>query len=344
MNKLRFGILGTAKIARSVVPHLVASEMAEVVAVASRSLPKAEQFAAEFGIPHAFGDYETLLQNDSIDAVYIPLPPSMHCEWTIKAAVDGKHVLCEKPLGVQSDEVQQMIKACRDNEVVLLDGTMWYHTARAREMKRLVVDGELGGIRQITSAFTFPGDALSPDNVRFAAQLGGGSLLDIGWYCVGVSLWMSNAMPEQVFAAAQWLDPSSPRDSVDMHMNGLMWFPDNVMASFESGFTAIRRRWVEVTGSKAAIVCDDFTRPWNPEKPRFWVHDANGVSQPHVIEHPAIERCLVDAFCSLVREKRVAHEWSLLSLQTQHVCDALLESARSGMPQPVPPLNMSQFL
>lgn len=322
-------VLGTARIARSVIPHIMGSGVAEVIAIGSRSTDKAKQFAAEFELTHACGSYEEVLALSEVDAVYIPLPPSMHCEWTVRAAEAGKHVLCEKPLGVTAGDVRRMIDVCRKKAVVLLDGVMWYHTARAREMKRLANDGSLGDLRQITSAFTFPGDVLAADNVRFSPVLGGGSLLDIGWYCVGASLWMLNALPERVFAAAQW------RDGVDRHMNGLMWFPQDQVASFECGFNAIRRRWLEVAGTKAAIVCDDFTRPWKPEKPRFWIHDASGTSHEQIFPHPPIEQCLIEAFCGLVRQRKVDHEWLMLSLQTQLVCDALLKSSRTGVVEPV---------
>lgn len=324
-------VLGTAKIARAVIPHIAASGVAEVVAVGSRSLDQAKRFAAEFEIPQVCGSYEEVLALSEVDAVYIPLPPSMHCEWTIRAALAGKHVLCEKPLGVTSGEAKRMIDVCRENGVVLLDGVMWYHTQRASQMKRLADDGSLGELRQITSAFTFPGQVLAADNVRFSQALGGGSLLDIGWYCVGVSLWMLNAMPQRVFAAAQW------RHGVDMHMNGLMWFPQDQVASFECGFNAIRRRWVEIAGTNAALVCDDFTRPWKPEKPRFWIHDANGNSNEKVCTHAPIEQCLILAFCDLVRDRKVDHKWLTLTQRTQQVCDALLKSAVSGIVEPVLP-------
>lgn len=321
--------MGTARICRTVVPQMKASSLADVVAVASRSQERASAFASEFEIPIAIDSYEELLRRDDVDAVYIPLPPALHCEWTIKAAEAGKHVLCEKPMSVSATETLNMIEACRRHSVVLLDGTMWYHTSRAREMKRLADEGALGEIRQITSAFTFPGNVLAADNVRFSKTLGGGSLLDIGWYCVGVSLWMLNSFPERVFAAAQW------HQDVDMHLNGLLWFPGDAVASIECGFNAIRRRWVEVAGSEAALVCDDFTRPWNPEKPRFWIHDANGVSHQQVYEHPPVERCHVDAFCDLVQRGDVDHSWLQLSLQTQAVCDAMMRSARSGQVESV---------
>ena len=328
-NKLRFGILGTARIAKTVIPHLQA--VAEVVAVGSRVGERAQKFAEDLGIPQAAGSYDEIIRDQSIDAVYIPLPASMHHEYVLKAAEAGKHILCEKPLAVSTEQAKQMVAAAQRHQVVLLDGTMWYHTSRAKEMKALIENNSLGDLRQITSAFTFPGYSLAADNVRFSMSLGGGSLLDIGWYCVGASLWMFDAVPERVFAAAQWQHPQNIPDSVDLHMNGLMWFSEDRVASFESGFTAIRRRWIEIAGTQAALVCDDFTRPWNPEKPRFWIHDANGVSHQQIFEHPAIERCLADAFCKLVDEKSIEHPWLNLSLNTQRVCEALNRSARSGI-------------
>ena len=329
-SKIRIGIMSTARITKTVVPQMIASEHAEVVAVASRSFGKARSFADEFGIPDALDSYDKLLSDSNIDAVYIPLPPSMHCEWTIKAAAAGKHILCEKPLAVDARQAQQMIDAAIRHKVVLLDAVMWYHTARARAMKDIVTSGQLGDVRQVTSAFTFPGQALAEDNLRFSAALGGGSLLDVGWYCVGMSLWMLQQMPSRVFATAQW------RDGIDMRMNGMLWFPNGQMATFESGFDAVRRRWMEVAGTNGALVCDDFTKPWNVDKPRFWFHNADGTSDQNIVPHPPIELCLTDAFCDLIRTADINHEWLTLSLQTQKVCDALLKSARSGVVESLP--------
>ena len=329
-QSVRIGILGTARIAKTVIPQIAASEHADVAAVASRSLDKARQFAGEFGIETAHGSYDALLADTNVDAVYIPLPPSMHCEWTIKAAAAGKHVLCEKPLAVNATQAQHMVDAAVRHQIVLLDAVMWYHTARAEVMRRIVLNGQLGEVRQVTSAFTFPGHALAADNLRFSASLGGGSLLDIGWYCIGMSLWMLQQMPERVFATAQW------RHNIDLRMNGILWFPHDQMATFESGFDAVRRRWMEVAGTDAALVCDDFTRPWRADKPRFWIHNADGTSDQNIVTHPPIERCLIDAFCQLIDSGNVNHDWLTLSLQTQQVCDALLKSARSGVVESLP--------
>jgi predicted dehydrogenase len=318
---IRIGVLGTARIARSVMPQIHASQSATVVAVGSRSVDKAQQFANELKIPEYFGSYDEILESPSVDAVYIPLPPALHEAWTLRAAAAGKHVLCEKPLAVNAAQCRRMVEACVAANVVLLDCTMWYHTERARAMKQFVTSGQLGSVRQISAAFTFPGDALPVENLRLSSALGGGSLLDIGWYCVGASLWMLEQVPERVFATAKW------RNGIDWRLNGLMWFKDGQMVSIECGFDAVRRRWMEIAGTTAALVCDDFTRPWNVEKPRFWIHDNQGTSQQHVIPDPPIELCLIEAFCDLIRSQNVRHQWLPLSLSTQTVCDVLLKSA-----------------
>ena len=321
-SPLRFGILGTARIARTVVPRIAATQCAEVVAVASRSETKAQQFAQEFGIERAFRSYEELLLCPDIDAVYIPLPPSMHCNWVLQAAETGKHVLCEKPLAMNVAEVDQMIASCQQNGVILLDGVMWYHTARAHRMVEIARSGSLGKLRQITSAFTFMGDHLAADNLRWNRQMGGGSLLDLGWYCVGATLLFMERMPVQVFASAAF------RNDVDQRLNGLLWFDDGCMATLECGFTTVRRRWLEVAGTKAALLCDDFTRPWNPDEPGFRIIDGDGRVVQELAHHPPQEECMVAEFCRLIDRGLTDHRWLQMSRNTQTICNLLDMSAR----------------
>lgn len=324
MTNIRFAILGAAKIARTVGPKIQSAEGAEVVGVASRSLAKAKAFASEFGIAKSYDSYQAALDDPAVDAVYLPLPPSMHLEWTTRAAKAGKHILCEKPLAANADEAKQMIDVCRENKVVLLDGVMWYHTPRATAMKQVVDSGELGDVRQMTSVFTFRWDSLPMDNLRLHRDLGGGSLLDLGWYCVGSGIWMLNETPHKVMAHAQW------HNDVDVRMNAFLWFSADRMLTIECGFDTVRRRWFEVAGSQRNLVCDDFTRAWKPEKPRYWVHDNDGIAQEFVKPHKPQEECMVEAFCQLIADSNFDHQWGALSLETQRVCDALDQSARTG--------------
>ena len=139
-----------------------------------------------------------------LDAIYIALPPSMHAQWTIKAAEQGRHVLCEKPLARNLAEAKQMVEACRQSGVQLMDGVMWAHHERTAAMKRHVTDGSLGKLRRVTSSFTFNWDTIPEDNIRLSRELGGGALGDLGWYCVGAILWAFDAMPTRVFAAGRY--------------------------------------------------------------------------------------------------------------------------------------------
>ncbi|MEZ6041817.1 MAG: Gfo/Idh/MocA family oxidoreductase [Planctomycetaceae bacterium] len=320
-DHLRFGILGTARIAESVVPRMQATSIASVTAVASRSQARAKDFAERHGIPIALEGYDQLIACPDVDAVYIPLPPSMHRDWTIRAAAAGKHVLCEKPLGCNAHQVDEMISTCQQNNVVLLDGVMWYHTARAQRLVEIARSSELGEIRQINSVFTFSGDQLAADNLQWNQELGGGALLDLGWYCVGATLLIKQCLPIRVSAFAKF------RGDVDERMNGLMQFEDGSMASFECGFDTVRRRWIEIAGTNASLVCSDFTKPWNPDQPTLRIVDGNGKGSTQVIPHPLQEECMIDAFCKLAAEGTTEHAWLKLSRDTQYVCDLLANAA-----------------
>ena len=322
-RKVRFAILGTAKIARTVGPQIQASTGAEVTAIASRDLERATAFGDELGIPKRFGGYQEALYDPEIDAVYIPLPPSMHLEWVTKAAEAGKHVLCEKALAMNAAEVATMTGVCQQHNVVLLDGVMWYHTPRAAAIRNILALRQLGELRQLNSVFTFRWESYPMDNMRMHRKLGGGSLLDLGWYCVGVALWLFDGMPHRVFSKAQY------HNDVDIRMNGFLWFDGGRVATIECGFDTAKRRWVEIAGSKKNLVCDDFTRPLNPEKARFWTHDDGGSATEHVIPQKRQEECMVDAFCDLIRNGTTIHPWLELSRRTQQVCDALDKSART---------------
>lgn len=329
MTSIRFAILGTAKIARTVAPKIQSAEGTELLGIASRSEDSAQQFAQEFGIPRTYSGYAAALDDPDVDAVYVPLPPSMHQEWTEKAAAAGKHILCEKPLARNVSETDRMIAACRKHNVVLLDGVMWYHTARAAAIRSVVDSGQLGELRQLTSVFTFRWDTMPMENLRMHRDLGGGSLLDLGWYCVGASLWLLDDMPQRVYARANWCN------DVDIRLNGFLWFGDEgsverKVATIESGFDTVRRRWLEVAGTKESLVCDDFTRPLKSSRPRFWTHDCDGESTEHVVTGKTQEECMVESFCELIRSRQTDHPWLQLSRKTQAVCDALDRSARGG--------------
>ncbi|HAD60563.1 MAG TPA: oxidoreductase [Planctomycetaceae bacterium] len=326
MTETRIAVLGTARIARTVAPHIHKADGAQLVGIASRDQSRAEAFAQEFNIPRTWGSYEEVIADDNVDAVYIPLPPSMHREWTERAAAAGKHVLCEKPVSANPGDTAAILDCCRANDVVFLDGVMWYHTPRAAEMLQVASSGQLGEIRQVNAVFTFRWDTWPMEDLRMQRSMGGGSLLDLGWYCVGAALMLLDDMPIRVSAWGQYIN------DVDTRMNAHMWFPGDRMATIECGFDTLRRRWVEVAGTKESLVCDDFTRPWKEDRPRFWIHDSDGVSTEHLCPTKPQEQCMVEEFCRLIRSGETDHPLLQRSLNTQIVCDALDRSARSEQP------------
>ena len=323
---IRWGILGTARIARKIAAAIAQIDDVELAGVASRDLSRAKTWAHEHGARRAYGSYEALLTDPDIDAVYIPLPPSMHAEWTIAAADAGKHVLCEKPLAMNGAEAQRMADACAKAGVQLMDGVMWLHHPRTDEMQRAIASGSLGDLRRLTAAFSFHWDPLPLDDFRFRRDLGGGALLDLGWYCVGAALWAFGEPPRRVLADAY------EQHGVDLRFSAWMWFRGDRMASFDCAFDTSMRKWLEVAGTRASIVCDDFTRPWKPDKPRFWIHGAEGKASEHVSPAPLQEVCMLRSFGDAIRSGRLRQEWPARAIETQRVCDALLQSARDGRP------------
>jgi len=341
LQPIRWGILGTARIATKVGRAIHRARGAALAAVASRDKSRAQAWIArhtsgnQSGEPTdvafldsgthvaACGSYLELLENPEIDAVYIPLPPSLHCEWTCLAARYGKHVLCEKPLAMDLAEAQQMAEACAAANRQLMDGVMWAHHERTSAMREVIRSGALGSLRRVTAGFT-NGATLRPDDIRFDRELGGGALGDLGWYCVGALLWAFDELPQRVFATARF-----ERD-VDRNLSAMLWFGDDRMAAFDCGFDVVWRKWFEIAGTQGSIVCDDFVNPWDAAKARFWVHDSQGKGTQHLAANCVQEVRMIENFCDAVRSGHLNPAWPAASLAVQKVCDALAHSARSG--------------
>ena len=253
-NPIRFGVLGTAKITRRLDPAIREAGNAELRAIASRELNRAAEWARQHGIDQVYGSYQELIDADDIDAIYMPLPPSMHHEWTIKAAEAGKHILCEKPLALSTADAEEMAAICREHQVQLMDGVMWVHHPRTAAMKQIVDAGDFGPLRRLTSGFSINMMEELRGNFRLEPELGGGSLWDLGYYCVRAALWAFEDLPVRVFASARFNG-----GGVDLNLSALMWFEDDRIASIDCGFDTSFRTWIEVAGAGGSLVCDRFT-------------------------------------------------------------------------------------
>ena len=323
-NLIRWGVMGTARIATRVRKAIQQTEGAELTAIASRSEQRALQWATEHGAQRSYGTYQALLEDPDLDAVYIPLPPSLHAEWTIRAAEQGKHVLCEKPLAMDASQAKEMAHACREHGVQLMDAVMWVHHPRAADMMGAIQDDQLGILRRINAAFGCQLDHDPSLEFRYQRELGGGSLLDLGWYCIRAAMWAFGTTPQRVYSTSRY------EHGVDVNMNAIMWYEGGRMASFDCGFDAVWRKWFEVVGTEGSLVCDDFVNPWNSQRPRYWVHDAQGNATEHVSAPRIQEQCMVENFCRIVRRGELDERWPQVSIDNQRVCDSLARSARKG--------------
>lgn len=254
MRKLRWGILSTARINRSLIPPLHASARNDVVAVASRSLDKATAFAEKWKISQVYDSYEAMLADSSIDVIYNPLPNHLHAPWTIKAAQAGKHVLCEKPLALTVADVEAIAEAAEEANVVVAEGFMYRHQARTLKVKSLIDDGLIGDVNIIKGGFTF---TLQPKHkIRLDPTMGGGSIWDVGCYPISFARYIAGHEPEVVYGQQVLSDTG-----VDLAFSGHMRFPNNILAQFDSGFNSSFRMYMEIVGSSGTLFIPKAFKP-----------------------------------------------------------------------------------
>jgi predicted dehydrogenase len=320
-RKLRWGVLGVARINERIFPSFARAQYAELAALASRSAERAEQAARAAGVPRAHGGYEALLDDPGVDAVYIPLPNTLHAEWTRQAAQRGKHVLCEKPLAPSAAEAENLVAFCRGKGVQLLDGFMWPHHPRTVEIRRVLDSGRIGRVERVTGAFTFK-LPLGEANIRLQPQMAGGSLLDVGCYPVYGIRWAFGAEPVKVYAHARYLH------GVDVEMSGLVWLADGRVGAFDCGFTQPLRTWLEVVGSEGTLTVPAM---WLPEPDASYTvqRDGEAVERHAVPGHDQIA-CLLDSFSGAVLRGEAVRPDPEEAVRTLRVLDALARSAREG--------------
>ena len=322
-RKIRWGVISTANIGRAaVIPAIQASRNGELAAVAGRDLAKTETFAAKLGIPKAYGSYGALLEASDIDAVYIPLPNSLHREWTLKAAELGKHILCEKPLGLTAQECLDMEAAADRNHVKLMEAFMYRFHPRTEKVLELVRAGQLGELRLIHSAFTFR--LTRPDNIRLRPELGGGSLMDVGCYCVNISRTVAGAEPVEIQALARW-----GQSGVDEQMVGTLRFANGLLAQFDSALTLERREVYELAGTEAHLAVPAAFLPGAADA-AFQVTRSRGSQEQHVIQGVDEYRLMAEHFADCILQDRPPRYPASEAAANMRVIEALFQSAREG--------------
>jgi predicted dehydrogenase len=246
---LRWGILSTANISGA----LLQSGHGEFVAVASRSAERAQAFARERGITRAHGSYEGLLADPEVDAVYVPLPNSMHAEWSIRALEAGKHVLCEKPMSRHPDDVERAFDVAEREGLVLMEAFMWRHHPQLERARELIAEGTLGALKVIRAAFSFTGR--SAGDIRLQHALEGGGLMDVGCYCISGCRAVAGTDPERVYG-----EQVLGGDGVDVAFAATLRFPGDVLATFDCGMSYAARDELEAVGDDGSLFLDD---PWH---------------------------------------------------------------------------------
>lgn len=354
----RWGILGTAGIARKNWKAIQLCSNAQVTAVASRNLESARRFIAECSSqvppenpPEPVGSYEALLARDDIDAVYIPLPTALRHEWVVKAAQAGKHVIGEKPAALNASQVEEMLDACRQRQVQYMDGVMFMHSERLPLLHQLLSDGAVGQLRRLNAQFSFAGDQeFQESNIRANSQLEPhGCLGDLGWYCIRYFLCaMKGQMPTHVSGRSlSVLQGNGSPEPVPGQFSADLMFEGGVSASFYCSFITENQQWFHASGDQGYLRVDDFVLPYRgPEvsvlvgQDKFAVNNCEFYMENHLTRHArreydsgentAQEVRMIRHFSDMVVNQRLEPSWPEWTLKTQRVLDACFTSAAMG--------------
>jgi predicted dehydrogenase len=253
---VRWGVLSTAQINQKVLAGAAGSEQVEVLAVASRNQSSAEAYALEHAIERAYGSYDALLADGDVEAVYISLPNGLHVDWSIRALQAGKHVLCEKPLSARAREVERAFDVAQRADRLLMEAFMYRHNPQIKRLATLVEEGAIGRLRLVQASFGFHID--DPGNPRLSRELEGGSLMDVGCYCVSAARLLCGE-PERVEG-----EQVSGGNGVDVTFAGLLRFPGDVLAHFDCGFLLDKTEELVALGEDGNLRLAD---PWHGRAP-----------------------------------------------------------------------------
>jgi len=323
MKKVRWGVLSSAKIGlEKVIPAMQKGVYCEIAAMASQNLERGKAAAAQLGIPQAYGSYEELLADDNIDAIYIPLPNHLHVPWTKKALEAGKHVLCEKPIGLNTAEAEDLL-ACakKHSQLKVMEAFMYRHHPQWLKAQQLVNEGKIGNLLNIHSFFSYYN--ADPANIRNMAEIGGGGLMDIGCYCISLARFIFNSEPQRVLGKMEY----DPEFKTDRLCSGQLDFGDQ-SSTFTCATQLTSYQRVNIFGTEGRIEIEiPFNAP--PDQPcRIW-HQ-----QDEKLEEITFELCdqytiQGDLFSQAILNKTEVPTPLVDSVKNMRVLDAVINSAES---------------
>jgi predicted dehydrogenase len=318
---VRWGILSTAQIAQEeLLPAFMDAANAEVVAIAS-SNHKVNDIALKFGIPKVYESYDELLEDPDIDAVYIPLPNALHSHWVKKAAEKGKHVLCEKPAALTAKEAEEMIEVCKKKGVLFMEAFMYQFHPQHQRVKEIISSGEIGELKIMKVSLSFYLEDQA-GNIRVKPELGGGSLYDVGCYCIHSIRNVLCAEPNRVYASTK----KNPGGQVDMSVIGVLDFDNGVTALFDAAMDRTRIDYYEIIGTKGSIrVPNAFVPHFNNGEASLFINSEGGKyreekvsGHQYVLQVEYISRCVL--------EGKIPNHTLENTIQNLKVIEACLES------------------
>ena len=288
-ERVRWGVLSTARINQKVLAGARGAAQVEVLAVASRDRAVAEAYAREHAITRAYGSYDELLADDDVEVVYISLPNGLHVEWSIRALEAGKHVLCEKPLSPRPSEVERAFDVAERSGRLLMEAFMYRHNPQIKRLASLVAGGTIGRLRAVHASFGFHIDDLG--DPRLSSELEGGALLDVGCYCVSAARLLcgepERAQGEQVIGGG----------GVDVTFAGVLRFPDDVLAHFDCGLLIDKSEELVVLGEEGNLRVLD---PWHCRAPGIEL-SRDGVAESIAVETINSYMLQLDNFSAAIR-------------------------------------------
>ncbi|MBP3951049.1 Gfo/Idh/MocA family protein [Bacillus suaedae] len=325
MEELRWGILSTANIAQEqVIPAIQRSKNGVVSAIASSS-GRAGEVAEKFNIPTVYESYEDLLDDPNIDVVYIPLPNHLHQEWVIKAAKKGKHILCEKPVAINVEQAEEMVRVCREQNVTFMEAFMYQFHEQHNRVKEIIASGEIGEVKLLKGSFSFYLEGRD-SNIRMDPKMGGGSLYDVGCYPLHVIRHILDSEPVTLFAAGE----IDPQYGIDISAFGHMKMENGVNATFDCSFDMTNRSDYQVIGTKGVITVPRAYRPDVFEGGEgLIIVEANGQSREEFISTDQYVKQVEHIVESILAKQDPSYpgEKTILNMK---VIDACYESMKTG--------------
>lgn len=322
MRKIKWGVLGTAGIARGcTIPGMKEAENCELYAIAGRNIEKAKAYQQEFGFEKAYGSYEELLEDPAVEAVYIPLPNTLHCEWTLKAIEAGKHVLCEKPLAPSAAQAAELIEAADKKGVFLMEAFAYLHSPFIKAVKEEIDNGVIGDVLYMESAFITSDYDLS--NIRMRKETLGGCVYDLGCYNTSQILWMLGEEPEKVQAVSDFSE-----QEIDVYTTGLLTFKGGKRAAFNCGMilkTDADKRIdrFQIHGTKGSIRSDE---EFNQKGMLKYIINTDEGETVKTVEAPDNYRLEVEQLGRCISDGETPHVSHDFTMKNARILDRILEA------------------